>query len=209
MADLILYGYPASTYVRTARMCCAEKGVPCKLDDFKSFEFHSDDHRALHPFAKMPIMRHDDVCLFETLAICCYIDATFEGPQLVPEKLVDRCRMFQWISLINDAVYQHLVRKWIRPALLGNEPDASRHRTMRNSAREAVARLEEHIDGDFLVGSSLSLADLFMAPIVACAIELDEDFLSGLPRLGEFWAELSSRESFAKTMIAAPRPLQN
>ena len=28
MSDVILYGPPQSTYVRTARMACEEKGVP-------------------------------------------------------------------------------------------------------------------------------------------------------------------------------------
>ncbi|NNF52150.1 MAG: glutathione S-transferase family protein [Gammaproteobacteria bacterium] len=204
MANLIIYGYPASTFVRTARMACVEKGVPHELDAFESFGFRSEEHRQLHPFAKMPIMRHDDVTLCETLAICCYIDATFDGPGLMPEKLADRCRMFQWISLTNDAIYQHLVRKWIRPLLMGPEPDESSRTGMRNAARDALACVEDRCDGDYLVSSNLSLADLFLAPILACAVDLDEDFLAGLPRLANFWAEMSSRQSFANTISEAP-----
>lgn len=204
MANLIIYGYPASTYVRTVRMACLEKGVPYELDAFASIEFRGETHRELHPFAKMPVMRHDDVTLYETLAICCYIDATFDGPRLTPEKLVNRCRMFQWISLTNDAIYQHLVRKWVRPVLLDSEARPELAIKMRNQARAAIALLEDECDGDYLVGGGLSLADLFLAPILACAVELDEDFLSGLPRLGNFWAEVSSRDSFARTISRAP-----
>jgi len=204
LANLILYGYPASTFVRTARMACAEKGVPCEIDAFQSFEFRSEAHRELHPFAKMPVMRHDDVTLYETLAICCYIDATFEGPRLMPEQLVNRCRMFQWISLTNDAIYQHVVRKWVRPVLMQQELGEGSRLKMRNAARDALARVEDQCDGDYLVGSNLSLADLFLAPVLACAMDLDEDFLGGLPRLANFWAEMSSRESFAATLSDAP-----
>ena len=32
MADLILYGIPQSTYVRSACMACIEKGVPYTLE---------------------------------------------------------------------------------------------------------------------------------------------------------------------------------
>ncbi len=204
MAELIIYGYPASTYVRTVRMACEEKGVPYQLDAFKSFAFRSETHRDLHPFAKMPVMRHDDVTLYESLAICCYIDEIFEGPRLKPEKLVDRCRMFQWISLTNDAVYQHVVRKWVRPALFDDGLSETTRVNMRNAARDALALTESQVDGDYLVGSSLSLADLFLAPILACAIDLDEDFLGGMPRLANLWAEVSSRQSFAATISQAP-----
>lgn len=192
--------------MRTVRMACVEKGVPYQLDEFESFAFRSDDHYELHPFAKMPVMRHDDVMLYEALAIACYIDDTFEGPRLKPEKLLDRCRMLQWISLINDAVYQHLVRKWIRPAL--TDPDLSDkvRLDMRNQARDALARIENQCAGDYLVGHSVSLADLYLAPILAYAVDLDRDFLNSLPRLGGFWAEVSSRESFAQTISQAPEP---
>lgn len=204
MASLIIYGFPASTFVRTVRMACVEKGVPYELDAFESFDFRSETHRALHPFSKMPVMRHDDVTLYETLAICCYIDATFEGPQLIPEKLVDRCRMFQWISLCNDAIYQHVVRKWARPLLMRTPVDEQARTAMRNAARDALALVEDQVEGDYLVGSGPSLADLFLAPVLACGVQLDEDVLAGLPRLMNFWAELSSRESFALTMSEAP-----
>lgn len=185
-------------------MACLEKGAPCELDSFVSIEFRGKLHRQLHPFAKMPVMRHDDVLLYETLAICCYVDATFDGPQLTPEKLMDRCRMFQWISLTNDAIYQQLVRKWIRPVLLGSDLGTDEQKRRRDQARAALARIEGQCDGDFLVGGELSLADLFLAPILACAVDIDEQFLSGLPRLANFWAEVSSRDSFARTISEAP-----
>lgn len=201
MSELIVYGYPASTFVRTVRMACVEKGVPYTLDPFESFEFQSDTHRQLHPFAKMPVMRHDDVVLYETLAICHYIDEIFEGPALVPQKLLDRCRMLQWISAINDSIYHRLVRQWILPVSRNPELDDESRLQRRNNARDVLAVLDDRCaDGDFLVGNAASLADLFLVPILAYAVRLDEQILGGLSALDNVWAELSSRSSFAETM---------
>lgn len=201
MSDLIIYGYPTSTFVRTVRMACIEKGVACVVDPFESFEFRSDTHRELHPFAKMPVMRHDDVVLYETLAICQYIDDVFEGPALVPDKLLDRCRMLQWVSAINDSVYQQLVRRWILPVIRYAELDDQTRLQRRNAARDLLGVLNNACgDGDYLVGAGPTLADLFLAPILAYTVQLDEGILGGLNNIGKLWAETSSRPSFADTM---------
>jgi glutathione S-transferase len=81
MADLILYGFPQSNYVRAARMACVEKGVPHTLEPAGP---HSPAILEMNPFGKMPAMRHGDFTLYETSAIMRYIDDAFAGPRLTP-----------------------------------------------------------------------------------------------------------------------------
>jgi glutathione S-transferase len=94
MNAVTLYGFPGSTYVRTARMVCEEKRIPYTLSPL---EFRSESHRALHPFLRMPAMRAGDVLLFETLAIATYLDGTGEARPLQPAAPPDRARMLQWV----------------------------------------------------------------------------------------------------------------
>ena len=77
MSNVKIYGPAPSSYVRTTRMALVEKGVDYEL---LPIEFGSDAHRALHPYAKVPILEHGDVRLYETQAILRYIDARFDGP---------------------------------------------------------------------------------------------------------------------------------
>ena len=44
MTEIVLYGFPQSTYVRTARLACEEKGVAHVLE---SIEFGGAAHRRL------------------------------------------------------------------------------------------------------------------------------------------------------------------
>jgi glutathione S-transferase len=57
VSTLILYGVAFSTYVRTARMACVEKGAGYTLAHDSVDEVRSRAHLALHPFGKMPVMR--------------------------------------------------------------------------------------------------------------------------------------------------------
>ena len=83
MAEITLHGFPQSSFTWTARLACAEKGVD---HDVAPIEFGAESHRALHPFAHIPAMTHGDFQLYETNAIVAYIDETFDGPALAPER---------------------------------------------------------------------------------------------------------------------------
>ena len=81
MAELEIIGLPLSNYVWTCRIAAAEKGVSYKLTPARP---HSPEIDCIHPFGKMPAMRHGEFELFELKAICSYIDAAFPGPPLIP-----------------------------------------------------------------------------------------------------------------------------
>ena len=81
MATLIIHGIPLSTYVRTCRMACMEKGVPYELDPVMP---QSPEQLAMQPWGSVPAMTHGDVRMYESLAICNYIDSAFDGPPLQP-----------------------------------------------------------------------------------------------------------------------------
>lgn len=168
MADVTLYGIPLSTYVRTARLAFEEKGVAYDLEPYAP---GSDEIRALHPLGKVPAMRHGDFTLFETLAITRYVDETFDGPALQPKDPQMRAVMTQLISATIDYFYPTMVGKVIYQRLLvpsrGGTPDEQ-------MIAEAVPDLDTHLliisgalqDHLYLSGDRLSLADLFVMPIL-------------------------------------------
>ena len=56
---------------------------------------------AIHPFGKIPVMRHGDVTLCELKAIATYIDRVFDGPKVIPEDPKRAAQVEQWVSLGN------------------------------------------------------------------------------------------------------------
>jgi glutathione S-transferase len=168
MADPILYGNPFSTYTRTARMAFEEKGVPYTLEPV---DHHAPEFREIHPFGKIPAMRHGDLLLYETLAITTYVDESFDGPALRPETIRGRAEMNQWISATLDYFYASMVRKLVFERLVapmqGREPNealvAESLPEIEYQAKVLAKALE---DRPHLAGESVSLADLFLyAPL--------------------------------------------
>ena len=194
MPGIEIHGFAQSTYVRTARMACVEKGVG---HDLVPLDFRSDAHRALHPFLRMPVMRDGEVLLFESLAIVTYLDETRDGPALQPADPLGRARMLAWVTACMDYVHGTLLRPFLGADALSEEQMA----TARGNLEIVDKALAE---GPFLLGDALTLADLYLAPMVAFSEGQAQfgaltDGLDGLLR----WREaVWTRDSFRQTLAA-------
>ncbi len=194
MPDIEIHGFAQSTYVRTVRMACVEKGVG---HDLVPLDFRSESHRTLHPFLRMPVMRDGEVVLFESLAIASYIDESRDGPALQPADPLGRARMLTWVTASMDYVHRTLLRPHLEAEVLTPEQLAAARGDL-----EVVDRALSR--GPFLLGDALTLADLFLAPMVAYAegqaqFGVLTDGLDGLLR----WREaVWTRDCFRQTLPA-------
>jgi glutathione S-transferase len=189
MNHVRIFGFAGSTYVRTARAICVEKGLAHEL---VPVEFRAESHRARHPFLKVPAIEHDGNSFFETLAIGIYLDSLTATPALQPTGATERSEMMQWISVAIAYLYPDLVG-----ALLADAPA--------EGAAEAAARdldiLEQRLaKSAYLAGDAISLADLFVGPMVGFAESKDSRFAPGnRVELKRWLTNLASRESFKAT----------
>ena len=108
MTDVVVLGFPRSTYVHIVRLVLTHKGVPYTFRDLEP-EMGSATHLAWHPFDRVPILQHGDFTLYETSAIATYVDEAFEGPALQPKDVRARARMNQWISSVNSYYYPYMI----------------------------------------------------------------------------------------------------
>jgi glutathione S-transferase len=200
MSDVILFGPPQSSYVRTARMVCAEKGISHEL---QPVELRSQAHETLHPWLKVPILRHGDLQLFETSAIARYLNETFDGPDLLPATARARAVMEQWVSAINCYIYDSVVRnyalRYILPALRGQAPDRAAIDAALPAMQRDIARLDGAYTGrTWLAGDRLSFVDLLVAPIVQTAGMFPEgrEALSKAGHLTRAFESMTQRPSY-------------
>jgi glutathione S-transferase len=137
-----IHGYPVSTWTRTARMTCVEKGIEYEL---VPLALRTPEHAELHPFMRMPVLEVDGQVIAESLAITGYLDEAFAGPSLQPDSLAQRTRMRFWMGLCADYVFRDVVRTIPRE----RPPTAEELAT----ARTVLERLDGLIDGSaFLAG---------------------------------------------------------
>jgi glutathione S-transferase len=168
MSDLQIIGAPASNFVWMTRIACAEKGVPYTLVPTMP---HTPEVNAIHPFGKIPVMRHGAVTVCESRAICLYIDRAFSGPALMPADPAAAARVEQWLSIINTTLDPLLVRRYLGAYFFPPTADGSPDRTAIDAALATMqahfAVLDEAVRATgYLAGSSFTLADIDLLPIL-------------------------------------------
>ncbi len=187
-----IYGVPVSTWTRTVRMVCVEKGIEHELVPVARA---SAEHLGLHPFGRYPVAEIGETVIFETLAIVGHLDEAFPGAPLQPAGAAARTRMRTWMSLCADYLFADVVLGIPRR----RTPSAEELAT----ARAALERAEAYMAGDaFLAGTSLTLADLYLAPQLANCAEKAPELLAGLPALAAWTERMSGRESVTRTARA-------
>jgi glutathione S-transferase len=206
MARPIVYGPAGSTYVWSARLALAEKGVAHELVEVAFDAYGEAPHVARHPFAKVPAFEHDGFALYETQAILRYIDEGFPSSPLQPTDLHQFARMNQIIGILDAYAYPSiggviLFNRMIAP-LLGLPVDEAAVAASVPQARLCLAEIAR-LQGDqpFLAGERISLADLMVIPLLYYFSRLPEGEapMAEHPTLRAWIARMAERQSFQVT----------
>lgn len=207
--DVVLCGADFSTYVRTARMALHLKGVPyaTTVDTLDAvWEGGLKDH---HPFNRMPALRHGATHLYETLAVVSYVDDVFDGPSLIPTEPLAKARVFQWISAYNDYLVRDMIVDYVRVYAFAGGADRARiDKAAARIARHLALLDETYGDRDWLVGHSLTAADLFLAPAIAYLKAFPESaaMLPQHPNVMRAHAAIAATEAFRATEPPRVKP---
>ena len=207
MSTITLWGFSGSTYVRSVRMLLAEK----KVGDYKQVpvnvlegEPKSAEHRQRHPFGKVPVVDIDGFRVIETAAIMRYLDTVLPGKALVPRDPKDAARMDMVVSIIDSYGYGPIlggaVAYHLFPDFVGGKNEEM-HRQGLADGKMAMGELMR-IKGDspYLAGHELSVADLYLAPIVAyVTMTPHKDEFLALPGVADWWERVSALDSFVAT----------
>jgi glutathione S-transferase len=203
MSDLEIIGGPASNFVWVCRIACAEKGVPYKLISVMP---HTPEVDAIHPLGKIPAMRHGDVTLCESRAICAYIDGMFDGPLLVPSNPIKAVQVEQWLSIVNTAIDPVWVRQYVAAYFFPGTPDGSPNRTTINAALPKMEKqftmMDVAVAGGYLVGDTFTLADANLMPILFYMSRLPEsrELLAKSENLAKYFEQHSERDSVRQSI---------
>ncbi len=170
MANLTVYGPGFSTQVRTVRLTLAEKEIPYDLVEFNFLEGMPAEHLARQPFGKVPSIDDEGFELYETAAICRYLDEKIEGQKLQPSLVQERAQMTQIINILDNYAYDALITRTVIPRvvvpMMGGESDESVITGAKDDAEKSLTVLDNVIgEKKFLIGDNITLADLHLVPI--------------------------------------------
>lgn len=209
-APITIIGTPISHYVQTVILTCEEKSAAYSLQ----VEGHdtpavlrSREHLQWHPFGRIPAMVKGGVKLYETSAICRYIDQIYGGRPLIPENPLNAARMEQWISAISSYFHtpciSHLVSQYVFPKGPGGQPDKQVIEAALPEIKNALQQLAKTYEQNtWLAGECISLADLFIAPILLQMRQTPEgkECIAHFSVIDEKMNQIYERASFRKML---------
>ena len=200
--SLEIIGFPRSNFVRAVRMAAHEKGVDYELTEARP---HSDEVKAIHPLGLIPVIRHDALVLGESQAIARYIDSGFDGPDLIPSAPAKAAAVNQWIAIAAGSVDQLLMRRYVVEYAFHKDDDGNVVRTEIDKAikrfPEMFQMLDNAVAGGYLGGTTFTLADCFLPPILASVRNFPEggQHLDGSAKLKAYFERIAQRPSFIET----------
>jgi len=195
-AELTLVSHHLCPYVQRAAIVLAEKGVPFERIHI-DLAAKPDWFAAISPLGKVPlliVLQGDgaQTVLFESAAICEYLEETQVGPHLHPRGPLERARHRGWIefgsSILSDLWGFETAR------------DEAAYATKRKALAGKFGRLEAELgDGPYFSGAGFSLVDAVFAPIFRYFDVFDAIAPTGVldasPRIGAWRSRLAARPS--------------
>jgi glutathione S-transferase len=208
--SIILYGAPLSPFVRKADAMLREKGAEFELESVNIMPM-PDWFKAISPARRIPVLRDTSIgeegplgTIPDSSAICAYIERKFPEPALYPVDPYEHGRAV-WLEEYCDSELAGPIGLGVfRPIQFnrfqGKQPDLD---AARKTYAEKLPRPLDYLEnemgsGEFLVGDSMSIADVALTcqlvQLELVAGPLDAARWPGVAGLVE---RLSKRESFA------------
>jgi glutathione S-transferase len=202
---ITVYGFDASTFVRTVRMLLAEKGADYDLVpvNLMTGENTTPEHLARHPWGKIPVVEHGGKRIYETGAITRYLNDALPSKSLVPGNIMNRARMDMSIGIHDSYGYGALIglaAQHLFPDFVGGKNEEVRLDCIEKSRKVLTEQMKLRGDSPWIAGADLSLADLFVAP-PCFYVSLTEDAGQAfdVPGFADWWDRVQGLESFKAT----------
>ncbi|MGI9117689.1 MAG: glutathione S-transferase family protein [Gaiellales bacterium] len=178
---ITLYGIPG-TATTAPHMVLEEIGA---LYDFVLVERTDDGvptappgYLEMSPFGKVPTLKHNELVLTESAAICLHLADAFPDHHLIPKVGTDaRSEAMRWLIFLTNTV-QAAYMRFFYPA---------RHTADANGADDVVAAAVTELTalrdeivkklgaGPFLLGDTFTIADIYLAMLSSWGTELEGD----------------------------------
>jgi glutathione S-transferase len=200
-----IFGHPVSTCTRKVLTTLSETGAPYEfvLVDMMKGEHKQGPYMKHQPFGQLPALDDDGFELYESRAMCRYINERASG-KLVPSDAKGRATMEQWIS-VESANFTPHAMKFIYEYAFGRKQEPSVLEAAGTALEKTLAVMDAHLaTHPYFAGGEFSLADIGFLPYIEyCMASPVKETFAKFPHFMAWWNKVSERPSWRK---AANRP---
>lgn len=197
-----IYGPAFSNYVRSVVLCCEEAGIPYRLERPSKTD-------PLHPFRKVPVLDDNGFVVFESAAICRYLDRRSETSLLSPTDIRQVAWMDQWISAANCYFDPVFIRRFLLELVM---PKAEDGQINEQAITAVLPEVESNLNiantalqiHPYFSGQQPGIADYLVMPMIDYLYRSGrlDSVLDKMTTLAEYYARMKQRPSCEKVLVA-------
>ena len=199
-----LFGNPLSTCTRKVLCTLHETNTPFEFNviDFTKGEHKQPAHMARQPFGQVPAIDDDGFGLYESRAICRYVNQK-AGGSLVPNTLQGCATMEQWISVETSNFTpsaMKLIYNYVFYPMQGKAEDPTMIADGNAGVDRALKVLETRLAAStYLAGDTFTIADIGFLPYIEYLMATPaKSLFAGYPAVQAWWTRCSERPSWRK-----------
>jgi len=153
---------------------------------------------ARQPFGQVPTLDDDGFTLYESRAMCRYINDKAKGT-LMPSDLRGRAIAEQWIS-VETSNFSGAAMKFIYQHVFHRPQSEEVLATATQQLQTAFGVLDKQLAGNaFLAGDSFGLADICYMPYLEYAMGTPvKELVAKVPHVAAWWSKISERPTWRK-----------
>lgn len=200
--NLTLVSHPLCPFVQRAAIVLLEKGVAFDRVNV-DLSAKPDWFLVLSPTGKVPVLKvgqlsGEEAILFESVAICEYLNETQGGAAMYPDDALLRARHRAWIEFAT--------RTFAEGWQFLHAVDMATADTVRAAFRDRLSKIEAELgEGPYFAGANFGLVDAVYAPLLRYFGIIDPEvagpIFAGLPRVTAWRAALAERSSVKNAVI--------
>lgn len=198
-----LYGNIQSACTRTVLMVCAEKNATLEIVtvDLSKGEHKTSGHISINPFGKIPVLEVDGLFLYESNAICSYLDDVLPGQKLSPIDAVKRAVMNKWLNINNcyftPNAYTVVLQKIFLP-MYGQQTDDAAVNDAIEKLKPVFSAMEEDLSrSTYLADENVTLADIVLVQYTDFLLKAGcEKLVFEHENVRRWWHSMSQRSSY-------------
>ncbi|XP_066290750.1 glutathione S-transferase A-like [Branchiostoma lanceolatum] len=188
-----------------ALICLEEKGLfgyKSKLLSFEKNEHKSDEYLKINPRGQVPTLKHGNVIINESLAICLYLENAFkgQGTKFLPDDPAQHALVLQRAvesQNIRENCTFGLVYYYYRtkPEDRKEAEDDERKKAFHEELQIWEGYLAKLGGGSYITGKDFSLADACVFPFVYYLVRMGLNLRSRYPHLADYHDLMKDRPS--------------
>lgn len=178
--SLVFYYSPMST-AEVTKLIIEELEIPCKVVQLsiKDGDTKKPEFMKLNPNAKVPVIVHDDVPIWESAAITMYLGEMFGvEKKLYPAPGPKRGEAMKWIAWANVSLGDTVAR-WCRNTMdwaPADEHNAKAGEAGKRALQEHLSMLDKALGGGQYLAGTYTLADAHVNSFCDWIRHMDIDF---------------------------------